>query len=669
MTRALTPAHAAQLQVGTMTTAAYGTPALVNPGNPVEITVTPDSDGDGQHLDTGATGLLMRSLAELDAARPEYALADEMYDGTVEELHVSDAIARLLAQSGVNSIENLNYAKVPVDTIAEKLQIRAITVSAGDLAEDNSHDPDREIGEADRDIEDDPEVDEQKEISSHAQELLDEIRKRNQLDAEEPELMKTCSRYGEGYLFVWPVVADPEGYEEASPLEPDQPARIVGVDMFVNSPYTTRAYYDAENPLRMTHVLKSWEWYDEANDADRLRATLYFPDRIERWVVKLQGDPARREDWEHYVEQDEQWPLDNPTGEIPFFHLRNDRPYGKPEHRAAYGPQRLINKLVSTHAATIDFQGWPQRYFLIDPKADDPMMNLLDPDNPEDDGDDPEGSGRSPFRADPAAVWKMFASAVGQFQAADPQVFMAPLDRYIKSISELCGIPLDRFVGYSTPPSGESRKAANEPLYEKAGSRQDSYGPVMEDAYEFALQLLGVTDVTVDVKWKPLQVAVGLEDWNIIQAKIGNGVPVRQALIEAGYPEDEVDIWLVDETGADLVRRVALLNSIGTAIQAMSAGVAVGMVSPEQAGDIIARIIGAVGENLPRLAKPVALHPQMQQMADQMQKDARGQQMAEHIASAPAQPQFDPEGKPIPPPPDRPLPPMPPPPPPVRVGR
>jgi hypothetical protein len=178
-----------------------------------------------------------------------------------------------------------------------------------------------------------------------------------------------------------------------------------------------------------------------------------------------------------------------------------------------------------------------------------------------------------------------------------------------------------------------------------------------------------VTDVTVDVKWKPLQVAVGLEDWNIIQAKIGNGVPVRQALIEAGYPEDEVDIWLVDETGADLVRRVALLNSIGTAIQAMSAGVAVGMVSPEQAGDIIARIIGAVGENLPRLAKPVALHPQMQQMADQMQKDARGQQVAEHIASAPPQPQFDPEGKPIPPPPDRPLPPMPPPPPPVRVGR
>lgn len=670
------PAHLAQA-VYQLPTSAFGTPALKNPGP--EFTIGPDRDSDEEGPFAGASALLMRSIAELDDARPGYVIADQMYDGEVEEVFLSPQLATLLAKSGVNNVEDLNYAKVPVDTIAEKLQIRNITAAAGDESDSKDDPVPGEDPDLDYDAKDSQRAKTgdatRKKLAEQAQELIDQIRKRNQMAAEEPELMLKSSKYGEAYLFVWPVVAapddDPEVYEGAVPMDPEQQQRVVGVDMFVNSPYICRAFYDVENPLRMTHVLKSWDWFDEDNDTERRRATLYFKDRIERWVVKLGGDSGRREDWEHYVDPEDpeaEWPTPNPTGRIPFFHLRNSRTYGKPEHRSAYGPQRLINKLVIAHGSTIDFQSFPQRYYLVDPRADDSMMNLVDADNPEDDDDDPEGDGRSQLRADPAAVWKMRASSVGQFQPADPQVFMAPLDRYIKSISELCGIPLDRFVGYTTPPSGESRKAANEPLYEKAGARQDTYGPTIADAYEFALELLGMSDVTVTVKWKPLQVAVGIEDWTIIKAKIDSGVPVRQALIEAGYPEDEVDLWLTDQTGADLVRRVALLNSIGTAIQAMSAGVATGMVSPEQAGEILAKILGAVGEDLPELPEPVDLHPIMAQQQLGLQKEQRSQQMAEHIATAPPQPQFDPEGKPIDPGPPRELPPMPAPPPPVKVG-
>jgi len=660
------PAHVAQA-VYQLPASAFGTPSLVNPAP--QILVEPDSD---EPLRPGASPLLMRSLRELDDARPTYALADEMYDGEVEEIFLSPQIAQLLAKSGVSDVEDLNYCKVVVDTIAEKLQVRAITASAGDEAKDDEDDA------LDADAKDDVVTAQEKarkKIADAAQEKIDAIRKRNQMDAEEPELFLKTAKYGEAYLFVWPVVAapedDPEVYEGAVPLDPDAPARVVGVDMFVNSPYTARAFYDTENPLRMTHVIKSWDWYDDDGE-ERRRATLYFKDRIERWVVRPGGAPDRPEDWQHFHDPDEgeepEWPLENPYGRIPFFHLRNARTYGKPEHRSAYGPQRLINKLVVSHGATIDFQSFPQRYYLVDPRADDSMLNLVDPDNPEDDDDDPEGSNHSQLRADPSAVWKLRASQVGQFQAADPQVFLAPLDRYIKSIAELCGIPLDRFVGYSTPPSGEARKVGNESLYEKAGARHDAYGATMQDAYEFALELLGTTDVTVTVKWKPLQVAVGSEDWTIIGLKIDHGVPVRQALMEAGYPEDEVDVWLTDQTGADLVRRVALLNSIGTAIQAMSAGVATGMVSPEQAGNIIARIIGAVGEDLPALPEPVDLHPiQAEQQMDLQQKQ-RSQQVAEHIASAPPKPEFDPEGRPVDQGPPRKLPPMPAPPPPVKAG-
>lgn len=664
------PAHIAQA-VYQLPASAFATPSLVNPGP--QILVEPDSD---DLLRPGGTPLLMRSLQELHDARPDYVLADEMYDGEVKEIFLSPQIEQLLARSGVSGVEDLNYCMVVVDTIAEKLQIRAITASAGDEAEDQDEDLD-----ADKDAEDEQaetaKEKARKKIAAAAQERIDEIRRRNQMDAEEPELFKKASKYGDAYLFVWPVVAapddDPEVYEGAVPLDPDQPTgRVVGVDMFVNSPYTTRAFYDTENPLRMTHVIKSWDWFDEASGEERTRATLYFKDRIERWVVRVGGASDRPEDWEHYTDPDDsedaEWPLPNPYDRIPFFHLRNARTYGKPEHRSAYGPQRLINKLIVSHGATIDFQSFPQRYYLVDPKADDSMQNLIDPDNPEDDDDDPEGGNSSQLRADPSAVWKLRASQVGQFQAADPQVFLAPLDRYIKSIAELCGIPLDRFVGYSTPPSGEARKVGNESLYEKASSRHIYYGSPIQDAYEFALELLSVTDVTVTVKWKPLQVAVGQEDWNIVGMKIDHGIPVRQALTEAGYPEDEVDVWLVDQTGADLVRRVALLNQVGTAIQAMAAGVAVGMVSSEQAGGIIAKIIGAVGEDLPALPEPVELHPVAAEQQMDLQNKQRSQQMQEHIASAPPKPEFDPEGNPIDQGPPRKLPPMPAPPPRVKVG-
>jgi hypothetical protein len=205
-------------------------------------------------------------------------------------------------------------------------------------------------------------------------------------------------------------------------------------------------------------------------------------------------------------------------------------------------------------------------------------------------------------------------------------------------------------------------------LYEKCSAREKTYGSEWEDAYEFALELLGVTDVTVTVKWKPLHVATGVDDWAIIEKKIANGVPVKQALVEAGYTEDEVEEWLTDETGADLTRRVNLLVNIGTAVQALSAGVATGMISAPQAGDIIARIIGAIGEQLPDLDEPVDLHPVMDQQALGMQKEQRGQQMAEHLATQPPAPAFDPAGKPIDQGPPRDLPPAPPPPAPVKVG-
>lgn len=653
---------------------AFGTPALVNPGQEPGEGMRPDLAADSD-LPSGGSEDLMEALAELSAAQGGYAIADEFYDGTVGDLYSNPRVAALLAKSGLNDLEDFNYSAVPVDTIAEKLQIRTVSVAAGDEANDNLDDAAEQDGGV-LDPRGTATEKTKKAVADRAQEWIDKFRKRNQLDAEEDQLHLRVSKYGDCYLFVWPVVSvpveDEDAYEGAAQADPTREGRVVSVDMLVNSPYVTRAFYDEEIPLKMTHVIKAWDWVDPAGEK-RKRANLFYRDRIERWVVKPGGSPDKREDWEPYLERDEggepieEWPIPNPYDRIPFFHFRNDRQYGHPEHRNAYGPQRMINKLVVTHAATVDYQGFPQRYILVDPKMDDMMMNLIDPDNPEDEDDDPEGEGRSPsLRADPAAVWKMFGKATGQFSAADPEAFLGPMDRYIKSMSELTGIPLSRFTGYGTPPSGESRRVESEVLYEKVDNRKKSYGATWADAYEFALELVSVGDVEVDVKWKPTATASGLDDWNIVQAKITNGVPVLTALTEAGYPEDEVQKWLSDETGADLTRRVNLLVQIGTAVQSLGAGVGLGVVSAEQVGGIIARILGATGEALPELEEPVELQPVAAMTAQQGQLAQRGQQVSEHIATAPPQTK-NADGSTSAPP-SRDLPPMPKPPPPVKVG-
>lgn len=662
MTTALTPAHVAQLQLN-LPTSAYGAPALVNPGQEPGQPGAPDL-----LLPTRGSLTLMAALRELQEAQPSYALAEQFYDGQIGELFATDKVAQLLARAGVNSIEDLNYAAVPVDAIVEKLIIRAVTCAAGNDTEPAGGGP-RTISDGP----DEPQIDERKSRTEQAQEVLDELRSRNQLDDEEDELHLNVSKHGDCYLFVWPVYELDDRPDEDDPeLDDDdeaQPAqgRPVAVDMFVNGANCTRAFYDAENPLRMSHVVKQWDWIDPGTDEQRVRATLYFPDRIERWVTKPRGDSeaGNVEDpkaWQPFA-PDGVWPLPNPTGRLPFFHFRNGRPHGKPEHQPAYGAQRLVNKLISAHAVTIDYQSFPQRYALTNPKADEVLSNLIDPDFPEDADDDPEGDGHSQLRADPSAVWKLPGiSSVGQFSPADPQVFLSPLDRYIRSISELCGIPVHRFSGFTQPPSGEALRVANEPLNDKSSRRQKSYGAVWADAYEYALEMLGYDDITVSVQWKPVEQAIGSDDWGIVAAKIANGVPVKQALMEAGYPLDEVEKWLSDETGANLIQRVALLNSIGTAVQTLGAGVGLGVVSPEQVGNIISRVLGAAGEDLPLLEEPVQLHPAMAQQQMDLQNTMRNRQLADHIAG---QPGADERGNPRPAPN---LPPMPQPPPPVEVG-
>lgn len=543
---------------------------------------------------------LVEGFRSLQDAVPDYRRAELMYDGDVGEIFTSPYIRHLLARAGVDSVDEFNYAHIPVDTVANRLLVTAITAAE---AEDEAQVGERaEPGQPSNGAK----PKRKKTRVDQAQDVINHLIKRNQLDAESKSLHLDTCKTGDGYLFVWPVL--------------DDAGQVVDVDILVNSSQTVRVIYDEQMPLVKAYAIKSWTEDLPGDDRKHvIRANLYYPDRIQRWVTEPDMDGSKPEHWIEFTDpgdpEEEREPVEfetpNPVGvdQVPFFHFRNGRPYGKPEHRNAYGPQQLINKLIQAQAATIDFQTFPQRYALMDPKADDILQNFTDPFNTDDDAEDPEDPGNvTQMRGDPGSLWKLFGTAnVGEFSTANPDNFMRPLDRYILAMSQVTETPMFYF-GQGDPPSGEALRWMNAPITDKVSDRQDRFGPEWQDAFEFALLLLGIDGITVKIQWKPAQTINDQAGWATVQSKINSGVPTEQALVETGYPQEQVDEWFSPEHTLvlDMARRVEILGQFAAAAQALGAAIGLGAVDASEVKAFISSILGDLappGLNLEAAAK------------------------------------------------------------------
>ena len=492
---------------------------------------------------------LIKGYFELVKARPAYERAAAFYEGTVDEVYSSAKVTRLLNKFGLDAIDNFNFAHIPVDALANKLHINAITADDSETEEDESDE------------------DKGSEKKSKINEVIEDLWEYNELGEEIPNLHRNIGKFGDYYGMVWPVVGDEASTKnkafdsaktaavlgtEADAADPKadlgqtaSSKSIVAVDILFHDPLTTRAFYDVENPRKMTYVIRSWEEGEGQNLV--VRANLYYADRIERYFHK--GKPSKRKNaqskWEPFLE-DGPAVLVNPFDQIPFFHYRTDRTYGKPDHINAYGPQLAINKLVTSHLATVDYQSFPQRFLLTDPTADASGIQGADSDPfAPDDDDDPEDDNHSQLEADPGAVWKLDGiKAAGQFEPANPDAYLKPFDRYVKAMSQVTGIPFHFFDRTGErPPSGENIRQVNESLNTKAETRQLGVGSVHRNLTEFALNLLGYEVERVVVTWRPLEVVTDLSGWQAINEKQLAGVPMATTLVEAGYLKSVVAKW------------------------------------------------------------------------------------------------------------------------------
>ena len=489
-----------------------------------------------------STADLRNGYWELLAARPAYERAAAFYEGTVDEIYSSPKVSRILAKFGLDSIESMNFAHIPVDAVANKLRLNSV----------NADKLDNKQGVL--------------EENQTVNDVIEDLWDYNELSEELPIMFRNAGKYGDYYAMVWPVVTEEkptvaptqarvtqalvtgEQIVEDNHVEVPSKKSIVAVDVMPLDPFTTRVFYDPENPKKKSYAIRSWVEGEKTETV--VRVNLYYEDRIERWSHK--GKPSKRKDaqskWKPYSEDGKPAVLANPFGEIPIFHFRTDRTYGRPDHYNAYGPQLAINKLVTSHLATVDYQSFPQRYALLDPMADQSGMQGADSDPfaPEDADQDPEDDdNESQLEADPAAVWQLSGmKAVGQFEAASADAYLKPFDRYVKALAQVTDTPFHYFDRTGErPPSGENIRQVNEFLNAKAGFRQTSYGGEIKKFTTLALSMLGHEVERVNVVWEPLENVTTLVEWQAINEKIVAGVPMEVALIEAGYPPAMVQEW------------------------------------------------------------------------------------------------------------------------------
>lgn len=493
-------------------------------------------------------------------AEPGYTEAHDYYTGAVAEVFASRALRRALRKTGDRF--KMNVIRSVPDSVADRLEVMSAVVVT-DAAEEATAPRGK----------------------SPAQVQLDRIVEANALDRELPNLWHRVSELGDAYLLVW------DGKEEG-----DAPV--------VNylPPTTMRIVYDRDNPRHKRFACHMWPEKRALGEVTRMN--LLYADRVERWETKVGMKPDDPAAWVPSLLEDDDpdsWTAENPHGAVPVFHFRNATPYGEPEHLNGYGAQDAVNKIVIAHMSTIDFHLAPQRYALLDSSgegedADDFDLDVGFDDEAEEPKTPEEREGRKGLRSGAGEVWWLKGvNEVGQFAPADADTFTKPATFYLRMMAQLTNTPLHIVDESNDEPSGEARRRKEGPLVKKVKDRQQMYGAELEAAYAFALKVAGLGDRRVAVSWAPAEIVSDAEGWATIKGKIEAGVPVRQALTEAGYTREQVDKWFPE--GEENTFRIADLAALSDILQKLGAAVAMGIIDAEEARAMLPE--GALPEGAP----------------------------------------------------------------------
>jgi hypothetical protein len=407
---------------------------------------------------------IKNAFEAITAKTEEYHRADAYYDGTNKEVFANQRWFRMFRYEG--SDFRFNFSKTVVDSVLNRLEVAQVQTT-----------------------------------SASADAYINQIWEQTDLKIDMNEIHRKALVYGDCYAIVWP---DMNGQ--------------LAIDY--NSPLHTTIVYDEENPRIKSYAAKMWQITQ--SDKKIIRLNMYYTDRIEKYesmgdleVITHAPDFALTE------------VIPNPWGEIPVFHFRTNKPFGRPEHADAYGPQDAINKLISTHMYTVDYQGAPQRYALSNGGNANEFEDFSE--------DDTARENLGALQNGPGQLWYLQGvSAVGQFAAADPDTFTKPVIEFVNAMAAITSTPTHYFAKGSYIPSGEALRVSEAPLTKKVLNRQLAFGSAWRDLFKFMIRVEGI-QADVEITWKSAETVDSVDSWDIAVRKKSVGMPLEQILLELGY--------------------------------------------------------------------------------------------------------------------------------------
>lgn len=425
---------------------------------------------------------IQNALERLIDRRSDYNLAHIYYEGTQKELFANQKWSTLFRTTASNY--RFNFTRTVVDSVLNRLEIASVL---GTTEEANA--------------------------------IINRVWESNDLILDADEIHRRALVYGDAYAIAW---TDENG----------------DIQINYNSPLTTVLVYDTENPRLKKFAAKIWQ-HNDAYDAFNnkvIRLNMYYPDRIEKYEAYGEVDTIVSTTSFTLLET-----IDNPWGEVPVFHFRTAKQYGRPEHYDAYGPQDAINKLIITHMNTVDYQGAPQRYALSTGGNDAEFADF----DQETEGADNFGT----LKNGPGELWYLKGiSKVGEFSPADHKVFTEPVTEYIKAMASLTSTPIHYFMSTAGQSSGESLRTAEAPLIKKIEDRQISFGSTWRDLFRFILKIENLEsqimagNLDVQIKWMQPESLDTLDSWEVAVKKRVVGVSLKQVLLEMGYDSEVADL-------------------------------------------------------------------------------------------------------------------------------
>lgn len=329
-----------------------------------------------------------------------------------------------------------------------------------------------------------------------------EIWQRETLELVSNDVHKEALKCGEGYLIVW----EDEGEAKFYCQDPRQCCLIEDED-------TARKLFGA----------KQWTTADKF-----VRLTLYYPDRIEKYISRKKiteaGITLKEQSFKPLEGVDGEEALTpNPYSAIPLFKFKTT-----PILADAIPMQDMLNKTLADRMVAQEFGSFPQRWAV----GIAPPVNEI------------TGAIEAPFKAGIDRLWTAADGSVkfGEFSAAQLKPYLEAANDDRLAVARVTGTPLHFFglTGHDVP-SGEALKTLEARFTKRIIRLGLNFGTVWANAMKFALQIEGeASDQNITVQWQAPEQRSEKEMVEVALLKQELGVPAETLFEEIGYTEEDI---------------------------------------------------------------------------------------------------------------------------------